>query len=146
MALTDRGSTKKQIVDGCIPAEMTFGAAAVRAGDLLLCSGMMAADASGPIAGMSNAAPFAHFGAGARAQMEYIVGALKAVCAAGGSSIERVLRIHQFHPELGELYPMHRAWQAALGDAPVPFTAVQVPAPLPVPACSVIVDAWFYAP
>ena len=29
---------------------------------------------------------------------------------------------------------------------PVPFTAVRVPAPLPVPGCSVIVDPWFYAP
>ena len=41
---------------------------------------------------------------------------------------------------------MHRAWQEALAGGPVPFTAVRVPAPLPVPACSVIVDPWLYAP
>jgi hypothetical protein len=41
---------------------------------------------------------------------------------------------------------MHRPWQEALHGAPVPFTAVRVPSPLPVPACSVVVDAWFYAP
>ena len=27
-----------------------------------------------------------------------------------------------------------------------PFTAIRVPAPLPVPACSVLVDPWIYAP
>src|SRR5262249_17577278 len=47
MALTDAARSRKEIIDGCIPAEMTCGAAAVRAGDLLLCSGMMAADGAG---------------------------------------------------------------------------------------------------
>jgi enamine deaminase RidA (YjgF/YER057c/UK114 family) len=73
------------------------------------------------------------------------VEALKKVCDAGGTSIDNVARIHQFHRDLTEFYPMHRAWQEALGGAPVPFTAVRVHAELPVPACSVVVDAWFYA-
>lgn len=146
VALTDGGKTKKQIIDGCIATEMTFGAAAVRAGDLLLCSGMMAVDRDGPIAGIRAGQGFPYFGGAARSQMQYIVDALKAVCAAGGTTIENVARIHQFHSDLDEFYPMHRAWQEALGDAPVPFTAVRVPAQLPVPACTVIVDAWIYAP
>jgi enamine deaminase RidA (YjgF/YER057c/UK114 family) len=146
VAVTDRGQTKKQIIDGCIPAPMTYGAAGVRAGDLLMLSGMMAVDASGPIEALRNARGLPDFGGAARAQMEHIVRAIKSVCAAGGASIENVARIHQFHTDLGEFYSMHRAWQEALGDAPVPFTAVRVPAPQPVPACSVIVDAWIYAP
>lgn len=146
IALTDAGKTKKQIIDGCIPAEMTYGAAAVRAGDLLLCSGMLAVDAAGPIAGISAGRALPYFGVAARAQMQYIVDAIKTVCAAGGSSIGNVVRIHQFHTDLAEFYPMHRAWQEALGGAAVPFTAIRVPATLPVPACSAIVDAWVYAP
>ena len=78
--------------------------------------------------------------------MKHIVDAIKSVCAAGGTRIENVVRIHQFHTDLAEFYPMHRPWQDALGGAAVPFTAVRVPAPLPVPACSVIVDPWIYAP
>ena len=146
VALTDGGKTRKQVIDGCIPAEMTYGAAAVRAGDLLLCSGMMAVDAAGPIAGIGAGCGLRNFGVAPRAQMQYIVDAIKATCAAGGTRIENVARIHQFHADLAEFYPMHRAWQEALGGAPVPFTAIRVPAPLPVPACSVLVDPWIYAP
>ncbi|MCC6534341.1 MAG: hypothetical protein IT531_17455 [Burkholderiales bacterium] len=146
VALTDAGKTSKQVIDEGIAAEMSFGAAAVRAGDLLFCSGLMALDAGGPIAAIAKGAGLPHFGAAARGQMEYIVRALETLCRAGGTSLDNVVRIHQFHTDLAQFYPMHRAWQEALGGAPVPFTAVQVPAPLPVPACSVIVDPWVYAP
>jgi hypothetical protein len=33
-------------------------------------------------------------------------------------------------------------WQAR----PLPFSAVEVPAPLPVPGASVLIEAWVYAP
>jgi enamine deaminase RidA (YjgF/YER057c/UK114 family) len=144
MALTDAGRARKEIIDGCIPAEMTYGAAAVRAGDLLLCSGMMAADAQGnaehPRRGLR------YYGVPAREQMQRIVDAIRVVCAAGRTNIANVVRVHQFHSDLDDFYSMHRPWQEALGGGPVPFTAVRVPAPLPVPACSVIADAWVYAP
>jgi len=143
MALVDGGRTRKEIVDGCIPAEMTFGAAAVRAGDLLLCSGMMAADAAGPAHPLQE---LRHYGVPARSQMQRIVDAIKAVCSAGGTGIENVVRVHQFHADLAEFYAMHRPWQDALDGAAVPFPAVRAPAPLPVPSCSVIADAWVYVP
>jgi enamine deaminase RidA (YjgF/YER057c/UK114 family) len=146
VAVTDGGKTKKQVVDGCIPAEMTFGAAAVRAGDLLFCSGLMAVDAGGPIRAIAAGQGLAHLGVAARVQMDCIVQAIRKVCSAGGTDIRNVARIHQFHTDLAEFYPMHRAWQEALGGAPVPFTAVGVPATLAAPACSVVVDPWVYAP
>lgn len=146
LAVTDHGRTKKHVVDGHVPAEMTYGAAAVRAGDLLALSGMTAVDASGPIAALRLGQALPHFGGAARAQMEYIARGIKNVCEAAGASLENVARIHQFHSDLADFYPMHRAWQEALGGAPVPFAAVKVPSPLPVPACSVIVDCWVYAP
>jgi enamine deaminase RidA (YjgF/YER057c/UK114 family) len=146
MSLIDGSSSRKHVIDGCVPAEMTYGAAAVRAGDLLLCSGMMAVDRGGPIARVRDAEGLRYLGVPTRAQMQHIVDALKAVCAAADATIENVLRVQQFHSNLAEFYPMHRPWQEALGGAPVPYTAVRVPTPLPVPACSVIVDAWIYAP
>jgi enamine deaminase RidA (YjgF/YER057c/UK114 family) len=146
MAVTDAGGTRKQVIDGCIPAKMTYGAAAVRAGDLLLCSGMMAVDGAGPVAAVRTGQALRYFGVVARAQMQHIVDSIKAVCAAGETSIQNLLRIHQFHTDLADFYPMHRPWQDALGGSAVPFTALRVPAPLPVPACSVITDAWIYAP
>ena len=145
MALTARAKTEKRIVDGAIPAEMTFGAAAVRAGDLVLCSGMLAVDGAGPVGAVATGREFPYFGGAARGEMEHIIGALRSVCAAAGASIENVVRVHQFHADLADFYPSHRAWQEALGGAPIPCTAVQVPAPLPVPGCGTIVDAWVYA-
>jgi enamine deaminase RidA (YjgF/YER057c/UK114 family) len=146
MALLEGSSSKKRVIDGCVPAEMTYGAAAVHAGDLLLCSGMLAVDAHGPVGAAEGAPGSDHLGVSSRAQMQYIVDALAALCQASGTSIENVVRIHEFHTDLREFYPMHRSWQEALAGAPVPFSAVRVPGVLPVPACSVLVDAWFYAP
>lgn len=144
MALLDRSAAKKRVIDGCIPAEMTYGAAGVHAGDLLLCSGLIAVDANGPVCVHEGVQDY--LGMSARGQMQKIVDALGAVCRAGGTSLENVVRIHQFHTDLRDFYPMHRSWQEALSGAPVPFTAVRVPGVLPVPACSVLVDAWFYVP
>jgi enamine deaminase RidA (YjgF/YER057c/UK114 family) len=118
----------------------------VRADDLLLCSGMMAVDGAGPVSSVQGTRDLRYLGIPARAQMQHIVESLRSVCAAGGTTIENVVRIHQFHTDLAEFYPMHRAWQEALAGGPVPFTALRVPGPLPVPACSVIVDPWFFAP
>jgi enamine deaminase RidA (YjgF/YER057c/UK114 family) len=146
IALTDAAAGKKQVIDGCIPSAMTFGAAAVRAGDLLLCSGMLPVDNNGPIPGIRAGRGMPYYGVGPHAQMTHIVDAIKAVCKAGGTTIENVVRIHEFHADLTDFYPMHRAWQRALGDAPVPYTAVRVPKSFPVPACTVMVDAWVYAP
>ena len=146
VAVTGGGKTKKEIIDGCIPHEMTFGAAGVRAGDLLFCSGIIAVDANGPIAGIKANEALPYFGIGARSQMDAIVDAVKNICAAAGTHIENVVRIHEFHSDLKEFPVMHRAWQEALSGAPVPFTAIGVPPTLPVPACSVIVDPWIYAP
>lgn len=145
VAVTDGGRTKKQVIDGCIPAHMTYGAAAVRAGDLLLCSGMIAVDEKGPIPQLCAARALPHFRAAARSQMECVVRALQEVCGAAGTTIDNVVRIHQFHTDLGDFYPMYRVWHDALSGAPAPFTAVRATA-VPVPACTVVVDAWIYAP
>ena len=33
-----------------------------------------------------------------------------------------------------------------LGGRPVPFSAVEVPPPLPIPGATVLIEAWAYAP
>ncbi len=144
VAVKDAGTAKKQVIDGCISREMTYGAPAVRAGDLLLCSGMIAVDGNGPIAG-PRAGALRYLGAGARAETECIVEALRRVSAAGGTSIENITRIHQFHADLTDFYPTYRALHETLSGAAAPLAAVRASA-LPVPACSVVIDAWIYAP
>jgi hypothetical protein len=39
-----------------------------------------------------------------------------------------------------------KAWQRRLPGRPLPFSAVEVPAPLPVPGASVMMEVWVYSP
>ena len=65
---------------------------------------------------------------------------------AAGTSLNNVVRVLQFHTDLAEFLPVYRVWERRLGGRPVPFSAVEVPAPLPLPGASVLIEAWVYAP
>jgi len=41
---------------------------------------------------------------------------------------------------------VHEVLARRLDGQPVPFSAVEVPHPLPVPGCTVMLDIWVYAP
>ena len=142
MALIDDGSTTKQIIDADIPPTATFGAPAVRAGDLVLCSALMAApdDAALPASGLR------YYGQNAQAQARLIVDCARRVAESAGATLANTVRIHQFHTDLGEVYPACRVWQETLSHEALPLAAVRVPAPLPAPACTMIYDLWIYAP
>jgi hypothetical protein len=73
------------------------------------------------------------------------------------SSLERSLLAPDI-PTIAELgyadfefeaqFPMavYKVWERHLAGRPLPFSAVEVPAPLPVPGASVLIEAWVYAP
>ncbi|MDA0261036.1 MAG: Rid family hydrolase [Proteobacteria bacterium] len=142
MALVDEGATKKQIVDVDIPATIAYGAPAVRAGDLLLFSALMAAPEDQALrkTGLRN------FGQAAQAQTRYILDHAERIAEAGGTSLANTVRAHQFHTDLSEVYSTYRVWQEKLPGQPIPFAAVRVAAPMPAAACTVMVDLWAYAP
>jgi hypothetical protein len=52
----------------------------------------------------------------------------------------------QFHTDLAEFYPVYKVWERNLEGRPVPFSAIEVPSPLPVPGATVMIEAWAYAP
>ncbi len=146
MALADGGTTRKEIVDCAMPATMAYGAPAVRAGDLLLLSALMAVDEDGAAPAAEARAGLPHFAISPRAQMRLILEQAERICRAGGTALENVVRVHQFHADLAEFYPMHAVWRELLPDQPIPFSAVRVPAPLPAPGATVMLDLWVYAP
>ncbi|HEX2544966.1 MAG TPA: RidA family protein, partial [Ramlibacter sp.] len=119
---------------------------AVRAGDLLFFSGMLAADAQGLVqpARVDPQAPY--FGASVEGQMEHLLSLAEATCRHAGTGLENVLRIQQAHTDLAEFHPACRQWQRQLPGTPLPMSAIQVPGPLLVPGCSVQVDLVVYAP
>jgi len=146
LALTDGGRTRKEIVDTEIADEMSFGASAIRAGDLLLLSGLQAVDETGPVEAMAQGEALPFYGIAEGGQIAYILDQAAKICAQVGTSLQNLVRVHQFHTDLRDFYPMYKVWSQRRDGVPLPFSAVQVPGPMPVPGCTVIVDMWIYAP
>lgn len=145
LALKDGGATKKQLVQADVPPMMAYGAHAVKAGDLLLLSALIGVDGQGNAVGAREAAAFPYVGAGAQAQMRQILQAADRICQSAGTSLDNVVRVMQFHTDLGDFYPAYRVWQEFLPGRPIPFSAVRVES-MPAPGCAIMLDMWVYAP
>jgi enamine deaminase RidA (YjgF/YER057c/UK114 family) len=145
IALRSAGKTRVRVVEaGVMPAWAGYSQA-VRAGDLLFISGLLAIDRNGLIetARVDPAQP--HFGSSIQAQMDYMLANAQKLCKAAGTSLANVVRIQQFHTDLGEFYSAYQVWQQHLPGQHLPFSAVEVPF-LPVPGCSAQLDLWVYEP
>lgn len=145
IALRDRGKTAKEIVDAGVMPGFANCSQAVRAGDLLFISGMLAIDRGGLIAAARVDPTLPYFGSSIEAQMQYLLGNAQKICRAAGTSLANVVRIQQFHTDLGEFYPAYHVWQEHLPGQHLPFSAVEVPF-LPVPGCTVQLELWVYVP
>ncbi len=119
---------------------------AVKAGDLLFISGLMAVDREGLVASAAVDPRQPCFSSSPEAQAECIVDNIARLCQAAGTSLANVVRVLQFHTDIGEFYPVYKVWERRLGARPVPFSAVEVPSALPVPGATVQIEAWVYAP
>lgn len=146
LALADEGKTRREIIPANVFTGYDNQSVAIRAGDLLFVSGLMAVDRNGLVPGAEVDPRQPSFGSSIQAQMECILENARKICTAAGASLGNVVRIQQFHTDLAEFYPAYQVWQRFLPDRPLPFSAVQVPGPMPVPGCTVLVDLWFYAP
>jgi enamine deaminase RidA (YjgF/YER057c/UK114 family) len=144
--LRDDARIKKQIVDHPGSQHMRLGSAAVRAGDLLCLSALYAADAEGAIPQVRATSGLKYFGAPAHHEMQAILSAADDICRTAGASLSDLLRVNHFVGDLAVVYPALRAWQEKLDGAPIPFGAVRMPSPVPVPGCNITADMWVYHP
>jgi enamine deaminase RidA (YjgF/YER057c/UK114 family) len=119
---------------------------AIRAGDMLFFSGMVAADENGLVERARVDPRRPYFGSSIEGQMEHLLSMADAVCRKAGTRLENVVRIQQAHTDLNEFYAACKVWQSRLPGVPLPISAFQVPAPLQVPGCTVQFDLWVYAP
>jgi len=95
---------------------------AVRAGDLLFCSGQIALDPqSGEMVG----------GGDVEAETRQVLSNLQAVLAAGGTSPERVVRTTVFLADLGDFAKVNALYNAVFGTAIAPARACVEVAALP---------------
>jgi enamine deaminase RidA (YjgF/YER057c/UK114 family) len=144
LAVKTNGATRKQPIDIGMPTAFRGQPQAVKAGDLLFMSGLMAIEHDGIIAPTRIDARQPHFSSGIEAQAECIVDNVARLCEAAGTSLANVVRVQQFHTDIGEFYPVYKVWERRL-NGPVPYSAVEVPM-LPVPGARVLMDVWAYAP
>lgn len=145
LALRDAGATIKTVVEHPPSSTMRLGPAAVRAGDLVLLSGLYAADADGLISTAGAARSVVHLGGSGRHQMRAILDAASEICELSGTSLANTVRAQHFYTDFKAFYPSQLIWQEMIPGQPVPLQAVRMPAHH-VPGCEVTVDLWAYAP
>lgn len=146
LALKDAGATRKQIVASDAFAGYAEVPGAVRAGDLLLLSGLMAVDENGLVADARADSGQPYLMSSIKAQMRAMLSRANDICARAGASLDNIVRIQHFHTDLRELLPALEVWQEFVPGKPLPFTAVGVPPHMPAPGVSVLLDLWIYAP
>ena len=146
LALKPGGAAKRRAIDAGVPTAFRHQPQATKAGDLLFMSGLMAFDGQGLASSAATDPRQPQFSSSAEAQAEFIIGNIEKLCEAAGTSLSNVVRVLQFHTDICEFYPVYKVWERRLGGRPVPFSAVEVPSPLPVPGATVLIEAWAYAP
>jgi len=138
------GGTAKRVIDAGVPTAYAGHVQAVRAGDLLFLSGLMAVSAGGALAPEVRIDPRQPwFADAAQLQMDRILTQAQRICRAAGTTLANVVRAQQFHTDLAGFSGAWRAWERHLPGRPVPFSAIEVPA-LGVPGAVVMLDLWVY--
>lgn len=140
------GKTKKQVIDAGVPTAFDGHVQAIRAGDLLLLSGLMAVDKGGALATAARIdARQPYFGSAVQLQMEHLLAQAQHICAKAGTSLANVVRAQQFHTNLSDFNAAWQVWDRHLPKQHLPFSAIEVPA-LAVPGAVVMLDLWVYVP
>jgi enamine deaminase RidA (YjgF/YER057c/UK114 family) len=144
IALAKDGKTAKQVV-APIPPLFEGASAAIRAGDLLFISGLMAVrdGALSPSAKLDATQPY--YAIPVKAELREILSQAEAICQAAGTSLNNAVRIQQFHADLSDLPATLEVWTEAMDGAPLPISAIEAPW-LPVPDARLQVDLWVYIP
>ena len=141
IAVRAGGKTKKQVVRDATSAALGHASAAVRAGDLLFLSGLVAADDHGLIPGARVDPDFPYARSSIAVQTEWILDQADALCRAAGASLDSVTRQQLFYTDLREAGVSFRALGARFGDAMPATSAIRVTSTA-VPGCTVLADMW----
>jgi enamine deaminase RidA (YjgF/YER057c/UK114 family) len=140
------GRAKRQVIDAGVPTVYDGHVQAIRAGDLLFLSGLMAVDDNGALAAHTRIDPAQpYFGSAVQSQMDHMLAQAQRICRKAGTTLANVVRVQQFHTDLADFDGAWRVWERHLPGRYLPFSAIEVPA-LAVPGAVVMLDLWVYAP
>ena len=145
ISLATAGKTKREVIRGPEPPLFDGWVSAVKCGDLLFLSGLMALEDGRLIdeARLDERQPF--YGIPVKAEMRSIIRQAEAICRSAGTSLRNAVRIQQFHTSLTDLPAAIEVWDEAMDHAPLPLSPIEVPW-LPVPGARVQVDLWVHVP
>ena len=120
---------------------------AVLAGDLLFLSTQLAFDDSGALAaGTGRSTAFPWYGTPGRAQMRVMLDNVAAICTAGGTSIENIVRRVCYHNDLQWFGESISEWAAEFPGVKPASTTFGVAGPLAVPGANTMLDLIAYVP
>jgi len=139
-------AARKRHIDAGVATAFRHQAQAVKAGDLLFIPASMAADGDGLVSSAATDPRQPHFSSSPEAQADAIIANMSRLCEAAGTSLANTVRVLLFLTDMREFYPVYKVWERRLGGRPLPFSAVEVPGPLPVPGATVMMEAWVYCP
>jgi enamine deaminase RidA (YjgF/YER057c/UK114 family) len=144
IALAKNGQTEKEVV-APTPPLFQNGSTAIRAGDLLFISGLMAVR-DGSLVPQAKADPTQpYYATPVKAELREILAQAEAICQAVETSLNNVVRIQQFHTNLTDLPATLDVWSEVTNDMALPLSPVEVPW-LPVPDGRLQLDLWVYIP
>jgi len=140
------GHSRRRLVEAGFHTGIDDQPAAVLAGDLLLCSALLAADENGALPGCLPDLRQPYFGSTAEAQVDHIIDRAARLCERAGTRLSNMVRLQLFMTDLAEVDAACRALARRLPGVALPLSVIQVPGPLPVPDCTIMADLWIYAP
>ena len=142
VAVTDDGKTKKQVISTPEARPPLFHESqAVRAGEFLFLSGLMAADDNGLVEAARIRHGYPYEADSAAAQAADIMSQAQAICHAAGTDISRTLRILTIHTDLNEHRSAREVRRVFFSKGEPASATIQV-SPLQIPGCSILTDLW----
>jgi len=144
IAIAKDGATKREVVAPIAPL-FSGGTPAIRAGDLLFLSGLMAMRDGALIPQARTDPTQPYFAQPVKQELREILAQAEAICRAAGTSLRNVVRIQQFHSDLADLPATLEVWSEALDGMPLPLSAIEVPWRA-VPEARLQLDLWVYVP
>lgn len=144
IALAKNGKTAKQVV-APVPPLFQGATTAIRAGDLLFISGLMAVRDGSLVAGAKADPTQPFYAVPVKAELRDILRQAEAICQAAGTTLKNAVRIQQFHASLSDLPSTLEVWSEATDEMPLPLSAIEV-LWLPVPDARLQLDLWVYIP
>jgi enamine deaminase RidA (YjgF/YER057c/UK114 family) len=145
ISLATKGKTRREVIRGPQPPAFDGYVSAIKCGDLLFLSGLMALEGGRLIEEAKVDARQPFYGIPVKAELRSIIAQAEAICRAAGTSLRNAVRIQEFHTDLADLPAAIEVWDEAMAQAPLPLSPIEV-AWLPVPGARVQVDLWVYVP